>query len=169
MKVLYAVEETILGLILLAASENGVCSIQFGDSKNQLIANINQEFPLGVMDVHSGELRMYIDQITKYLGGEISAVKIPLDVRSTTFRLKVWEELGEIPYGQTRSYSKIAEAIGQPKAVRAVASACAANSVAIAIPCHRVVHADGSISGYRWGLKKKEALLELEKKNLLSQ
>ncbi|NLF50524.1 MAG: methylated-DNA--[protein]-cysteine S-methyltransferase [Leptolinea sp.] len=160
----YIIDKTDIGFVLIAATDRGVCFLQFGESENNLKKDLMDEYPKAELIRQTEELTLYVDQLNKYLAGDVKELMIPLCIQATVFRMKVWEALRRIPYGQTRSYSEVATAIGQPKAVRAVASACAANPVAIATPCHRVVHADGSISGYRWGIKRKEILLELEKK-----
>ncbi len=164
-KIIYSIEKTVLGFLLIAATGSGVCSIKFGESEDILTSNLAGEFSRAEINRNNEELSPYFRQIDAYLTGSQKSVSFPLDIHATTFRMKVWNELKKIPYGQTRSYSQVAQSIGQPRAVRAVASACAANPVAIVTPCHRVVHNDGSISGYRWGVERKKTLIEMEKKN----
>lgn len=165
MVIRYVFIETPLGQILMAGTERGVCFIQFGNSKEELIRLLMKEFPAAEVIPHTNELTDWVNQLEDYFSGKPEKLQIPLDVQNTDFRLRVWHELQKIPFGEKRSYSDIAKNIGQPKAVRAVASACAANPVAIVTPCHRVVHEDGSISGYRWGIERKKAILEFEEKS----
>jgi AraC family transcriptional regulator of adaptative response/methylated-DNA-[protein]-cysteine methyltransferase len=164
--IIYSILDTILGKMLIAATHHGVCSIRFGSDENELLANLKDEFPHADCQPNSEKLSQWIDILNRYFNGYTEPLDIPLDVQPTAFRAKVWEELRRIPFGETRSYTQVAQAIGQPSAVRAVASACAANPVAIVTPCHRVVHNDGSVSGYRWGVERKKALLESEHKIL---
>jgi len=165
MVIRYVFIETPLGQILMAGTERGVCFIQFGNSKEELIRLLMKEFPAAEVIRHTNHLTDWVNQLEDYFSGKPEKLQIPLDVQNTDFRLRVWHELQKIPFGEKRSYSDIAKNIGQPKAVRAVASACAANPVAIVTPCHRVVHEDGSISGYRWGIERKKAILEFEEKS----
>ncbi len=120
------------------------------------------EFPQADLYADPVALQVHLEALLRYLEGQQTTLDLPLDLRATAFQLCVWEYLRTIPYGQTRSYGQVAQAIGEPKAVRAVAAACAANPVALVIPCHRVVKSDGSLSGYRWGVKRKRKLLGLE-------
>lgn len=164
-RILFVILETPFGDLLVAATKNGVCSIKFGNSETDLLELLHREFPQAEISVHSGELSPWINVIQQYFAGYSDSLNIPMDLQASAFRQKVWEELRRIPFGETRSYSQVAEAIGKPTAVRAVASACAANPIALVNPCHRVIHSDGSISGYRWGTEIKQGLLELERKN----
>jgi AraC family transcriptional regulator of adaptative response/methylated-DNA-[protein]-cysteine methyltransferase len=161
-KIIYAIFETRLGWMLIAGTERGVCSIQFGASHEELIIRLRQEFSAADLEEKPATMAPWIDVIKTYLDGKSKELRIPLDINSTAFRAKVWEAIREIPYGETRSYARLAEEIGQPSAARAVASACAANPVALATPCHRVIHGDGTISGYRWGMERKKELLSME-------
>ncbi len=163
-KILYSIMDTPLGMLILAATDHGICSIKFGDSEKELANELKTEFPLAEIEKHHGELTVWLVELEKYFSRESREINVPLDAKATAFQLKVWSELRKIPFGETRSYSQIAEAIGQPSAARAVASACARNPVAVVTPCHRVVHSDGSVSGYRWGLERKKALLLHESK-----
>ncbi|MGB8988864.1 MAG: bifunctional DNA-binding transcriptional regulator/O6-methylguanine-DNA methyltransferase Ada [Candidatus Sulfotelmatobacter sp.] len=158
----YACADSPLGRMLIAATDRGVCSIQFARSDGELIEGLKREFPFAVRKPDEGGLQMWIGALlSKMTGRELDAA-LPLDIRATAFQRRVWTYLQSIPFGTTRSYSQVAKAIGQPSASRAVASACATNPVAVAIPCHRVVREDGNISGYRWGIDRKKALLDLE-------
>lgn len=164
-KIQYAICETSLGMMLIAGTDRGVCSLQFADSREALERRLNDEFSAAELEEKPEALQPWIHIMKAYLEGRQKVLDIPMDVNTTVFRAKVWEAIRRIPYGETRSYSHLAEEIGQPAAARAVASACAANPVALVTPCHRVVHGDGTISGYRWGIERKRELLELEKGN----
>ncbi len=155
---------TPLGQLLLATTARGLCAVRLGDDAAALQAELQNEFPLAEIQHDELQLKAAIASLVAYLSGRNVALNLPLDIQATAFQRRVWEELQAIPYGETRSYSEIAAAIAQPKAVRAVASACAANPVALIIPCHRVIRGDGSLSGYRWGLERKKALLAQEAK-----
>lgn len=156
---------TPLGQLLIAATERGLCAVRLGDSAEALQAELQHEFPRADIQLDDTQLKPAVEALTRYLSGSNIALNLPLDIQATAFQRRVWEALQAIPYGETRSYTDIAEAIAQPTAVRAVASACAANPVALVIPCHRVIRGDGSLSGYRWGLQRKETLLAQEAKS----
>jgi AraC family transcriptional regulator of adaptative response/methylated-DNA-[protein]-cysteine methyltransferase len=149
---------------LLGATEQGICSIQFGDSAENLERELRTEYPQAEIVRSDRKLGQQVKAIREIIRGE-SSTPLPLDIQATAFQRRVWQELQLIPRGATKSYSQIAEDIGQPKAARAVARACATNPVAVAIPCHRVVHQDGTMGGYRWGVERKKKLLALEAKN----
>jgi AraC family transcriptional regulator of adaptative response/methylated-DNA-[protein]-cysteine methyltransferase len=151
-----------LGKLLVAATVQGLCAVRLGDSEQELVAALAGEFPAAQMQRDEGELSLWVASIQDYLHGGEPHFDLPLDVRATAFQRRVWQALQAIPYGNTRSYSQVAAAIGQPTAARAVARACATNPVALVVPCHRVVREDGSLSGYRWGIDRKEALLAME-------
>jgi AraC family transcriptional regulator, regulatory protein of adaptative response / methylated-DNA-[protein]-cysteine methyltransferase len=158
----YACAPTALGLVLVAATSKGICKIGFGDDADELGAELRGEFANAELVEDAGRLAPFIAQVEAYLDGTRQRFELPLDIAATAFRQRVWDALRRIPYGETRSYSEIAEAVGSPRAVRAVASACATNPVALAIPCHRVVQKGGALAGYRWGLTRKAALLDAE-------
>jgi AraC family transcriptional regulator of adaptative response/methylated-DNA-[protein]-cysteine methyltransferase len=151
-----------LGWLLVAATERGICRISFGDSAAVLERALRSEFPAAEIARDHGTLETWVAQLSAYLDGRAPQIDLPLDVRATAFQRRVWKELQRIPYGSTRSYSAVARAIGKPTAARAVARACATNPVSLVIPCHRVVREDGTLGGYRWGLKRKQALLAQE-------
>jgi AraC family transcriptional regulator, regulatory protein of adaptative response / methylated-DNA-[protein]-cysteine methyltransferase len=151
-----------LGLLLVAATERGVCSVMLGDQPDALERLLRQQFRAAQILPDTG-LAEQMKAILAAMTDHPAAVDIPLDVRATAFQARVWQALREIPRGETRSYAQLAEAIGQPTAVRAVARACASNPVAIAVPCHRVIGSDGSLTGYRWGVERKRKLLSMEK------
>ena len=171
----YAIADSPLGRMLIAATDRGVCAIQFARSDGELIEGLKREFPFAVRKPDEGGLQAWVKTLLSQMqvrpkrqgtektqGRELDAA-LPLDIRATAFQRRVWTYLQLIPFGATQSYSEVAKGIGQPSASRAVARACATNPVAIAIPCHRVVRADGSTSGYRWGENRKKKLLEMER------
>ncbi len=149
-------------VVLIAATGQGICSLAFGDDDATLTAELQGRFAHAELRCDPGRLAPFIAQIDAYLRGTRQQVELPLDIAATAFQQRVWDALRRIPYGQTRSYTEIAAALGAPRAVRAVASACASNPVALVIPCHRVVQKSGGLAGYRWGLSLKAALLDAE-------
>ncbi|HET9985721.1 MAG TPA: bifunctional DNA-binding transcriptional regulator/O6-methylguanine-DNA methyltransferase Ada [Longimicrobiales bacterium] len=162
MKIRFATAVTPLGRILVAATQRGLCAVTLGDDAASLEAGLRREYPRASIEPAGEELRAWVEAIVSYVEGTARDLAIPLDVRATRFQWRVWRALQEIPYGSTRSYREVAEAIGQPTAARAVARACATNRVALVIPCHRVVRGDGDTRGYRWGEARKRHLLEME-------
>jgi len=164
MRIGYTLVDSPLGQLLVAATERGVSAVYLGDDGDELIAALHAEYPAAELTLDtSGVLAEWVAAIVAHLSGQQPALDLPLDVQATAFQWRVWQELRRIPYGETRTYGEVAAALGQPQAVRAVARACATNPVAIAVPCHRVVHAGrGSQSGYRWGVERKQALLARE-------
>ncbi len=152
-----------LGHMLIAATDKGICAIQFGDSEQQLQQGLMREFPFAVRRRDDAAMSQWRENLTRLIQGHELNPSLPLDIRATAFQRRVWEALQKIPRGETRSYSAVAKKIGMPKATRAVARACATNPVAVAIPCHRVVRQDGELGGYRWGIERKEQLLAMEK------
>jgi AraC family transcriptional regulator, regulatory protein of adaptative response / methylated-DNA-[protein]-cysteine methyltransferase len=158
----FAIGECSLGSILVAQSKKGVCSILIGDEPTSLIRDLQDRFPKANL---IGNERGYEELIAKVVGlieKPREGLDLPLDIRGTAFQQRVWKVLRQIPPGSTATYSEIADKIGMPKAVRAVAQACGANALAVAIPCHRVIRTDGALSGYRWGVERKRALIERE-------
>ncbi|HEY0100662.1 MAG TPA: bifunctional DNA-binding transcriptional regulator/O6-methylguanine-DNA methyltransferase Ada [Pyrinomonadaceae bacterium] len=151
-----------LGRILVAATPRGLCAVRLGDTEAELEATLRAEFSQAELSRDAHALGEYVEAILRHLAGQQTSLELPLDVRATAFQRRVWEELRRIPFGSTRSYREVAESLGQPTAVRAVAGACAANPVALVTPCHRVVREDGSLSGYRWGTERKAKLLAQE-------
>ncbi len=158
----YTLADSPLGRMLIAATDRGVCAIQFGRSDGELIEGLKREFPFAVRKADKGGLQVWTEAVLSRMSGRELNASLPLDIRATAFQRRVWTYLQSIPFGATRSYGEVAKAIGEPKAYRAVARACATNPVAVAIPCHRVVREDGSLSGYRWGVDRKKRLLDLE-------
>jgi AraC family transcriptional regulator of adaptative response/methylated-DNA-[protein]-cysteine methyltransferase len=159
----YTCADSPLGRMMIAATERGICSIQFGRTDNELIEGLKREFPFATRKADDGGLRSLVVTLLEHMRGRDFDSSLPLDIRATAFQRRVWEHLQSIPFGKTQSYSQVAKAIGRPTATRAVARACATNPVAVAIPCHRVVREDGSMGGYRWGLERKKALLQMER------
>jgi AraC family transcriptional regulator, regulatory protein of adaptative response / methylated-DNA-[protein]-cysteine methyltransferase len=162
----YAIADSPLGRMLVAATDKGVCAIQFARSDGELIEGLKREFPFAVRKPDQSGLQAWVETLLSTMTGHELNAALPLDIRATAFQRRVWTYLQSIPFGATRSYSQVAKAIGQPSASRAVARACATNPVAVAIPCHRVVRKDGDASGYRWGVERKKALLELERRGV---
>jgi AraC family transcriptional regulator of adaptative response/methylated-DNA-[protein]-cysteine methyltransferase len=158
----YTCADSPLGRMLIAATERGICAIQFARSDGELLEGLKREFPFAARKADDGGLRSWVDALLRHMRGRNFDSSLPLDIRATAFQRRVWTYLQSIPFGATRSYRQVAQAIRRPRAARAVARACATNPVAVAIPCHRVVREDGSMGGYRWGLERKKALLEME-------
>ena len=159
----YTIVASPLGRLLVGATERGVSAVCLGTSDGALEAILRDEFPAAEIARDDAALAGWVGDIVAHLDGRRPHLDLPVDVRATAFQRAVWEALCAIPYGETRSYSDVAQAIGRPKAVRAVANACAANPVALVVPCHRVVRADGAAGGYRWGVKRKKTLLAAER------
>ncbi|WP_433897861.1 bifunctional DNA-binding transcriptional regulator/O6-methylguanine-DNA methyltransferase Ada [Pseudomonas sp. PSE1(2024)] len=160
----FAVGQCSLGAILVAQSERGICAILLGDDPHQLVCDLQDQFRRANLIGADTEFEQLIARVVGFIEAPAIGLNLPLDVRGTAFQERVWQALREIPVGSTASYADIALRIGSPKAVRAVAQACGANSLAVAIPCHRVVRSDGNLSGYRWGVERKRELLEREGK-----
>jgi AraC family transcriptional regulator of adaptative response/methylated-DNA-[protein]-cysteine methyltransferase len=166
MQIQYTTFATPLGRMLLAATEHGVCKISFGKDDGELQAQLEDEFPQATSTRDEQGLAAWTECLTDYLEGSTTQLELPLDAQGTAFQQQVWAALRQIPYGETRSYTEVAQAIGQPAAVRAAAHACATNPLAVVTPCHRVVRSDGGLGGYRWGLERKQALLKREREAL---
>ena len=158
----FAIGECSLGAILVAASGLGVCAIFMGDDSDELARELQDRFPGADLIRRDRQLERLVAQVAGFMEAPQLGLDLQLDIRGTAFQQRVWQALREIPAGATVSYTDLAGRIGAPKSVRAVAQACAANPLALAIPCHRVVRKDGSLSGYRWGVERKRALLERE-------
>jgi len=155
----YAIADCALGRVIVAATAKGIAFIGFGDDDGQLENDLRAEFPAAAIARDDGALGAWVKALVGHLAGRARAVDLPLDVCATAFQARVWQALRSIPYGEIRTYREIAEAIGAPKAARAVGRACATNPVSIVIPCHRAVGSDGAMHGYRWGLDRKQRLL----------
>lgn len=158
----FAVGESSLGSVLVGQSDRGVCAILLGDDPNELIAELERRFPRAELLGGDAEFEQVVATVVGFVEAPCVGLDLPLDIRGTAFQQRVWSALRTIPAGSTASYKQIAEKIGSPTSTRAVAQACGANSIAVAIPCHRVVRTDGGISGYRWGVERKRALLDRE-------
>ena len=162
MQINYTIVDSSLGRLLVAATGRGICAVSFADDDARLQVLLKSEYPSADIQRDDVLLKGWVNAILDYLDGSQPHLDLPLDVQATAFQLRVWEELRRIPYGETRTYSQVAHAIGQPEAVRAVGHACATNPAALVTPCHRVVRTDGGLGGYRWGLERKQALLAKE-------
>lgn len=157
-----AVDQCTLGGILVAFTASGVCAVLLGDDPDELIADLGTRFSKDNLIAAGPGASALAAQVISVVDGHPTSVPVPLDVRGTEFQQRVWQALRDIPSGATQTYSDVAEAIGSPSSVRAVASACGANSIAVLIPCHRVVRKGGGLSGYRWGVERKRELLNRE-------
>lgn len=173
MSITYTIVNSPLGRLLVGATEKGICAVSLGNADTELETALAREYPAAERRRESSvdggisgdsDLAEWVNALLEHLNGQQPHLRLPVDVQATAFQWRVWSELQNIPYGSTRSYSEVARAVGSPKAARAVAHACATNPVAIVIPCHRVVREDGDLGGYRWGLNRKERLLEQEQK-----
>ncbi|MDB5802608.1 MAG: transcriptional regulator, AraC family [Rhodocyclales bacterium] len=160
----FAVGECSLGAILVAQSERGICAVLIGDDADLLVRDLQDRFPRANLVGGDADFEKMVAKVVGFIEAPALGLDLPLDVRGTAFQQRVWQALREIPPGQTVSYTELAKRIGLPKAVRAVAGACAANAIAVLIPCHRVVRNDGALSGYRWGVERKRVLIDKEAK-----
>lgn len=163
MKIRYTTAKSSLGEVLVAATERGVSAVYLGDAAGKLVHELRDEYPRAEITAADGAFAQWVEEIVARMEGSAPRRALPVDLQATAFQRRVWKELQRIPRGTTRTYSQIARAVGKPRAVRAVARACATNPVSIVVPCHRVVRADGNLAGYRWGLSRKEKLLERER------
>lgn len=162
MVIQYALGRSFLGPVIVAATDKGICAIEFGPSPQALVDQLRQRFPKA--DIKKGRegFNRLVQTVTAFIESPSQGLNLPLDIQGTAFQRRVWKALQNIPAGTTATYSDLAEQIGQPKAVRAVANACAANKIAVAVPCHRVIRRDGNLGGYKWGLDRKQELLKKE-------
>jgi AraC family transcriptional regulator of adaptative response/methylated-DNA-[protein]-cysteine methyltransferase len=167
----YTCADSPLGRMLIAATDRGICAIQFARTDGELMEGLKREFPFAVRKLDDGGLKAWVKALIESMGGHMRGRmsgknhdSLPLDIRATAFQRRVWTYLQSIPFGKTESYKEVAKGIGRPTAARAVARACATNPVAVAIPCHRVVREDGSMGGYRWGIERKRNLLGMEQR-----
>jgi AraC family transcriptional regulator of adaptative response/methylated-DNA-[protein]-cysteine methyltransferase len=163
MAVTYTIVDSPVGRLMVAGTPKGVCSVKLGDRDDRLENELRNEYPEAAIAKDDSSLNTWVSRLLKHLDGSRPHLELPLDVQATAFQWKVWRHLQSIPYGETRAYSDVARAIGKPDAVRAVARACATNPVCLVVPCHRVVGKDGSPTGYRWGLARKQRLLDAER------
>ncbi len=151
-----------LGIVLVARSERGVCAILLGNDASELARDLRRQFPQAILRDAGSEIEPLVSQVAAFVAAPALGLDVPLDVQGTAFQQRVWAALREIPAGSTESYIEVARRIGAPQSAKEVGEACAANILAVAIPCHRVVRKDGGLAGYRWGVKRKRALLERE-------
>jgi AraC family transcriptional regulator of adaptative response/methylated-DNA-[protein]-cysteine methyltransferase len=163
MKIDYTIAKSVLGKVLVAATERGVSAVYLGDAEAKLIQELREEYPRAEIAPATDTFEHWVKEIVQRVEGKPPRMELPLDLQATAFQRRVWQELQHIPRGTTRTYSQVARALGNPKAVRAVARACATNPVSIVVPCHRVIREDGNLAGYRWGLSRKEQLLAQER------
>ena len=158
----YATSESALGRVLVARSVSGVCAILIGADDNELVTDLAARFPEAKLVVDEGVVQDDLAKVTRFVDKPTEGLDLPLDLRGTPFQRRVWQALRTIPVGTTVTYSELANSIGAPNAVRAVAGACAANPVALAVPCHRVVGSDGDLTGYYWSVERKRVLIKKE-------
>ena len=162
MQIGYTVANTTLGKLLVAATDRGVSAVYLGESEKSLVEELRKEYAQAEI-VRAGDGNgNWLNEIVRRVEGNAPSLELPLDIHATAFQRRVWQELQKIPRGTTRTYTQVARALGKPRSVRAVARACATNPVSIVVPCHRVIRTDGTLAGYRWGLQRKEKLLERE-------
>jgi len=162
MKIGYTVANSTLGKVLVAATDRGVSAVYLGENERALIGELREEYPKADLVRGGNGHERWLHEILQRVEGSAPRMDLPLDVQATAFQRRVWNELQRIPRGATRTYTQIAQALGKPRSVRAVARACATNPVSIVVPCHRVIRTDGTLAGYRWGLQRKQELLERE-------
>lgn len=162
-RIRFAIGRCSMGEILVAATDRGLCAISLGEDPDQLVRDLQNRFPRAELVAGDRDFDDWVARVVGLVEHPATGTELPLDIRGTAFQQKVWQALRAIPPGETASYAEIARRIGRPSASRAVAAACAANPLAVAIPCHRVVRQDGGLSGYRWGVERKQALLDREK------
>jgi AraC family transcriptional regulator of adaptative response/methylated-DNA-[protein]-cysteine methyltransferase len=158
----YTIVDSPVGRLMVAGTERGICSVKLGDRDERLEQDLRREYPEATVSRDEQALSTWVRALVAHLEGEVPHLDLPIDVQATAFQWKVWRYLQSIPWGETRAYSEVARAIGEPSAVRAVARACATNPVCLVVPCHRVVQKEGGLGGYRWGTRRKRALLQVE-------
>jgi AraC family transcriptional regulator of adaptative response/methylated-DNA-[protein]-cysteine methyltransferase len=169
-KITYATIQSCVGLMMVGATDRGLCFVQFGAAEDELLRTLKREYPEAaiepMVDPHHPEFERWVASLNRHLAGEQPHIALPLDIRHTAFQMRVWNYLQSIPYGEVRSYGEVAAGIAEPGSARAVARACASNVVAIVIPCHRVIRSTGELGGYKWGLDRKRTLIDLERSAL---
>jgi AraC family transcriptional regulator, regulatory protein of adaptative response / methylated-DNA-[protein]-cysteine methyltransferase len=163
MQIGYTVTNTTLGKVLVAATQRGVSAVYLGENEKALVDELRKEYAQAEIVRAEDGKEIWLKEVVHRIEGNAPSAELPLDVQATAFQRRVWQELQKIPRGTTRTYTQVAKSLGKPRSVRAVARACATNPVSIVVPCHRVIRADGKLAGYRWGLSRKEKLLEREK------
>jgi len=161
--ILFSTERCALGVALMAKSERGLCALLLGDDAATLATELRQRFPGADLRQDAVTLAPLLSAVSAFLQKPTSGLDVPLDLRGNQFEQRVWQALRDIPAGTIETYGEIARRLGAPRAAKEVGEACAANAIAVAIPCHRVVRKDGGLAGYRWGMRRKRALLELER------
>jgi AraC family transcriptional regulator of adaptative response/methylated-DNA-[protein]-cysteine methyltransferase len=163
----YATLQTPAGLMMIGATDRGICFVQFGESEGELLAKLRAEYRNAAIEAMRTpahpQFARWVDAIARHVAGDRPHLELPLDIRATAFQMRVWKYLQSIPYGQVQSYAEVAQGIGSPDAARAVARACASNPAAVVIPCHRVIRGTGELGGYRWGVERKRALIDQER------
>jgi len=163
----YVAVQSPLGLMMIGATDRGLCFVQFGDSKVELLSILRTEYPAAILtemkQPYPEQFGLWIQALIRHLNGDRQGLRLPIHVRGTAFQFRVWTYLQSIPYGQVESYLEVARGMGTPGAARAVGRACASNNVAIVVPCHRVIRGDGEMGGYRWGIARKRTLIDLER------
>ena len=164
MNISYTIADCALGRVLVAGTQRGISAVYLGDNDSDLAAELQKEYPRAEIQTIPENKSQWVRAIVAHLDQSKSVMDLPTDVAGTAFQRRVWQALREIPLGDTRTYSDVARAIGQPSAIRAVGHACATNPASIVVPCHRVIRTDGSLGGYRWGLHRKKTLLEKERR-----
>lgn len=162
MQISYTIANTSLGKVLVASTERGVSAVYLGENERHLAEELRKEYPKAEIVRTADSHENWMKEIVRRVEGSAPSVELPLDVQATAFQRRVWQELQRIPRGATRTYTQVAKSLGKPRSVRAVARACATNPVSIVVPCHRVIRSDGALAGYRWGLSRKEKLLQRE-------
>ena len=162
MKIGFTVGSTTLGKVLVASTDRGVSAVYLGENERDLVNELRDEYPRAELFRASNQHEEWLQEVLHRVEGNAPSIDLPLDVQATAFQRRVWNELRKIPLGTTRTYTQVARSLGKPRSVRAVARACATNPVSIIVPCHRVIRTDGSLAGYRWGLERKQKLLERE-------
>jgi AraC family transcriptional regulator of adaptative response/methylated-DNA-[protein]-cysteine methyltransferase len=161
-KIRFATGECVLGIVLVAQSERGVCAISLGDEASKLVSDLRMQFPHAELTDGGIELEPLVTKVARFVASPDIGLDVDLDVRGNAFQQRAWRALQEIPAGATETYTEVAQRLGAPVSAKEVGEACAANALAVAIPCHRVVRKDGGLADYRWGVKRKRALLQLE-------
>jgi len=163
MRIKYTIAKSTLGDVLVAATERGVSAVYLGDAGTRLATELRDEYPRAEIVAEKGAFSDWVEEIVSRVEGGAPRRELPLDLQATAFQRRVWQELQKIPRGRTRTYAQVAKAVGKPGAIRAVARACATNPVSVVVPCHRVVRSDGNLAGYRWGISRKQTLLNRER------
>lgn len=169
MEITYTIVDSPLSRLLVATTRHGLCAVSLGDADADLVAALEQEYPAAHIQRDDDGMDAWTGELLRYLEGQQPHLDLPLDVQATAFQWQVWQALRHIPYGETRTYRELAQMIGQPTAARAVGRACATNPVSLVIPCHRAVREDGNLAGYRWGVERKQALLDQEQAAVSTQ